>query len=151
MGSTEAAKGYTLPSSRPWLTSGVSSASEDPYILKHYGELWVDLQAAEALADKAAEVTQIAWEQEWNLTAELRGECAIAIATAKVAATRTGLDVTNRIFEVMGARSTHSQYGFDRYWRNLRTFTLHDPLDYKLQDIGNWALNHEFPQPNFYS
>lgn len=150
-GAFEAAKGYTLPSSRPWLTSGVSSASEDPYILKHYGELWVALQAAEALADKAAAIVQAAWEQEWDLSAELRGECAIAIATAKVAATRTGLDVTNRIFEVMGARSTHSQYGFDRYWRNLRTFTLHDPLDYKLQDIGNWALNNEFPQPNFYS
>lgn len=150
-GAFEAAKNYTLPSSRPWLTSGVGSASQDPYILKHYGELWVDLQAAEALADKAAELVQTAWEQEWNLSAELRGECAIAIATAKVSATRTGLDVTNRIFEVMGARSTHRQYGFDRYWRNLRTFTLHDPLDYKLQDIGNWALNSEYPQPNFYS
>lgn len=150
-GAFEAAKNYTLPSSRPWLTSGVGSASEDPYILKHYGELWVGLQAAEALADKAAELVHTAWEQEWNLSAELRGECAIAIATAKVAATRTGLAVTNRIFEVMGARSTHRQYGFDRYWRNLRTFTLHDPLDYKLQDIGNWALNGEYPQPNFYS
>jgi len=150
-GAFEAAKNYTLPSSRPWLTSGVSSASEDPYILKHYGELWVELQGAEALADKAAELVQRAWEQEWDLTAQLRGECAIVIATAKVAATRTGLDVTNRIFEVMGARSTHSKLGFDRYWRNLRTFTLHDPLDYKLQDIGNWTLNHEYPQPNFYS
>lgn len=150
-GAFEAAKGYTLPSSRPWLTSGVSSASQDPYILKHYGELWVELQAAEALADKAADLVQVAWEQEWDLTAELRGECAIAIATAKVAATRTGLEVTNRIFEVMGARSTHNQLGFDRYWRNLRTFTLHDPVDYKLQDLGNWALNGEFPSPNFYS
>lgn len=150
-GAFAAAKNYTLPSSRPWLTSGVASASEDPHILKHYGELWVDLQAAAALADQAANLVQTAWEQEWDLTAEFRGECAIAIATAKVAATRTGLAVTNRIFEVMGARSTHRQYGFDRYWRNLRTFTLHDPLDYKLQDIGNWALNGEYPQPNFYS
>ena len=150
-GAFEAAKNYTLPSSRPWLTSGVGNASEDPYILKHYGELWVGLQAAEALTDKAAELVQTAWEQEWSLSAELRGECAIAIATAKVAATRSGLDITNRIFEVMGARSTHRKYGFDRYWRNLRTFTLHDPLDYKLQDIGHWALNNEYPQPNFYS
>jgi alkylation response protein AidB-like acyl-CoA dehydrogenase len=150
-GAFEAAKNYTLPSSRPWLTSGVGSASEDPYILKHYGELWVALQGAEALADRAAILLQTAWAQEWNLSAELRGECAIAIATAKVAATQTGLEVTNRIFEVMGARSTHRKYGFDRYWRNLRTFTLHDPIDYKLQDIGNWALNNEFPQPNFYS
>jgi alkylation response protein AidB-like acyl-CoA dehydrogenase len=85
------------------------------------------------------------------LTAEQRGECALFIATAKVLATRVGLDITNRIFEVMGARATNAKYGFDRYWRNLRTFTLHDPVDYKIQDIGNWALNDQLPQPNFYS
>jgi alkylation response protein AidB-like acyl-CoA dehydrogenase len=51
----------------------------------------------------------------------------------------------------MGARATNAKYGFDRYWRNLRTFTLHDPVDYKVQDIGNWALNDQLPQPNFYS
>lgn len=33
----------------------------------------------------------------------------------------------------MGARSTASEYRFDRYWRNLRTFTLHDPVDYKVR------------------
>ena len=42
----------------------------------------------------------------------------------------------------MGARATTAKYGFDRYWRNLRTFTLHDPVDYKIQEIGNWALYH---------
>ncbi len=44
-----------------------------------------------------------------------RGDCAIAIATAKVAVTRIGLAIANQMFELMGARSTHSKYGFDRY------------------------------------
>jgi alkylation response protein AidB-like acyl-CoA dehydrogenase len=149
-GAFDAAKQYTRTTTRPWLTSGVESATQDPYILKHFGELWVDLQAATCLTDKAAEQLQFAWEQEWSLTAEQRGSCAIAIAAAKVAATKAALRVANEMFEVMGARSTASQYGFDRYWRNLRTFTLHDPLDYKLRDLANWALNEEFPQPNFY-
>jgi alkylation response protein AidB-like acyl-CoA dehydrogenase len=113
--------------------------------------MWVDLQAATCLIDKAGELLQVAWEQEWALTAEQRGECAVAIAAAKVAATKVGLNITNRIFEVMGARATNSKYGFDRYWRNLRTFTLHDPVDYKVRDIGNWVLNDELPEPNFYS
>nr|WP_274533054.1 hypothetical protein [Desertifilum tharense] len=39
----------------------------------------------------------------------------------------------------------------DRYWRNIRTFTLHDPIDYKIRDLGNWVLNGEFPQPSFYA
>ena len=150
-GAFVAAKQYTRTTTRPWLTSNVESATQDPYILQQYGNLYVDLQAAELLTDKAGELLQAAWDQQWNLTAEQRGECAVAIATAKVAATRVGLEVTNRMFEVMGARSTNGKHGFDRYWRNLRTFTLHDPVDYKVKDIGNWALNNEFPKPNFYS
>lgn len=150
-GALAAAKQYTRTSTKPWLTSGVESATVDPYILQHYGNMWVDLQGATCLTDMAGELLQNAWEQEWNLTAEQRGECAIAIASAKVAATKVGLDITSQIFEVMGARATTGKYGFDRYWRNLRTFTLHDPIDYKVLDIGNWVLNEQLPKPNFYS
>ncbi|MEH2458760.1 acyl-CoA dehydrogenase family protein [Nostoc sp.] len=150
-GAFEAAKTYTCTNTKPWLTSGVESATKDPYILQHYGKIWVDLQAAVYLTQQAGELLQAAWNQEWSLTAEQRGECALSVATAKVVATKVGLDITNRIFEVMGARATNAKYGFDRYWRNLRTFTLHDPVDYKIQDIGNWALNDQLPKPNFYS
>jgi alkylation response protein AidB-like acyl-CoA dehydrogenase len=150
-GAFEAAKEYTRTQTRPWLTSGVDSATQDPYILQHYGDMWVNLQGATALADQAGELLQASWEKDLSLTAEQRGECAIAIATAKVAATRVGLDIANRMFEVMGSRATASKYGFDRYWRNLRTFTLHDPVDYKVRAVGNWALNNQLPTPDFYS
>jgi len=150
-GAISAAKNYTRTETRPWLTSQVEKATDDPYILQHYGNLWVDLQAASALVERACELLQNAWDKEWELTFEERGNCAVSIATAKVFATKVGLAVVNQIFDVMGARSTHSKYGFDRYWRNLRTFTLHDPIDYKVRDLGNWALNNEYPQPNFYS
>jgi alkylation response protein AidB-like acyl-CoA dehydrogenase len=55
------------------------------------------------------------------------------------------------MFEVMGARATSGKHRFDRYWRNIRTFTLHDPVDYKVRAVGNWVLNSEFPIPDFYS
>ncbi len=103
------------------------------------------------MANQAGELLQAAWEKDLSLTAEQRGECAIAIATAKVAATRVGLDKANRMFEVMGSRAPASKYAFDRYWRNLRTFTLHDPVDYKVRAVGNWALNNQLPTPDFYS
>ncbi|HEY9635070.1 MAG TPA: acyl-CoA dehydrogenase family protein [Coleofasciculaceae cyanobacterium] len=150
-GALEAAKDYTKTQTRPWLTSGVDSATQDPYILHHYGEMWVNLHSATVLTDKAGEVLDAAWEKQQQLTAQERGECAIAIATAKVAATKVGLDITSRIFEVMGTRATASKYGFDRYWRNLRTFTLHDPVDYKIRTLGNWALNEQLPEPDFYA
>jgi alkylation response protein AidB-like acyl-CoA dehydrogenase len=59
--------------------------------------------------------------------------------------------VTSRVFEVMGARATSARHRFDRFWRNARTLTLHDPLDYKVREIGDWVVNGRYPTPSFYS
>ncbi len=150
-GAFEVAKEYTTSATRPWITSGVDRASKDPFIMHHYGELWMQLKAAIGLAEQAAQQVQTAWDKGEALTHEERGEVAIAVYTAKAFATKAGLDITSRIFEVMGARSTTARYGFDRYWRDLRTFTLHDPVDYKLRDVGNWVLNQELPIVTQYS
>ncbi|WP_254777570.1 hypothetical protein [Paenibacillus naphthalenovorans] len=91
------------------------------------------------------------WAKEFSLTEEERGECAVLVAAANVAAGKAGLDISNRIFEVMGSRSTASKYGFDRFWRNIRTHTQHNPAEYKLRNIGNWVLNDEFPKSGYYS
>ncbi|QZZ21555.1 acyl-CoA dehydrogenase family protein [Leptothermofonsia sichuanensis E412] len=150
-GALESAREYILTVARPWMNAGVDRASQDPYILRQYGELWGELQAAIALADRAAETIQAAWDKGFELTAEDRGEAAIAVATAKAIAIKAGTTITNRIFEVMGARATASRYGFDRYWRDLPTFSLHDPVDYKLKSIGQWVLSGEAPTPSQYS
>jgi len=55
------------------------------------------------------------------------------------------------VFEVMGARATAGKYRYDRFWRNVRTHTLHDPIDYKIRDIGNWVLNDQLPEITPYS
>jgi len=145
------ARNYTLAQTRPWLTSGVESPSQDPYLLHHYGDLFAQLQGARLLTDRAADSLQRAWESGESITENFRGRVAIDVATAKVATTKTGLDVVNRIFEVMGSRSTTAAARLDRYWRNLRTQTLHDPVDYKLRELGDWALNSRIPTPTFYS
>lgn len=150
-GAFAAAREYTKTTTKPWITSGVDSADQDPYILRHYGDIWVELQAAIGLADHAAQKAQLAWDKDAALTYEERGEVAIAVFTAKALATRVGLDITSRIFEVTGTRATATKYGFDRYWRDLRTFTLHDPVDYKLKAIGDWVLNNQLPVITQYS
>ncbi|MGI4982038.1 MAG: acyl-CoA dehydrogenase family protein, partial [Janthinobacterium lividum] len=104
-----------------------------------------------ALADEAARVFDRAWARGAALTATERGAVAIAIAAAKVATTRASLDVTHRMFEVTGARSTTAGLRLDRYWRNARVHTLHDPVDYKVRELGDWALNDLPPTPTFYS
>ena len=150
-GALEAAKGYTTTSIRAWATSGVEKATQDPFILHRYGEMWAELQAAIALANQVAEAVQTGWEKNTALTPEERGEIAVSMAAARAIAIQTGLKIVTHIFDVMGARATAASYGFDRYWRDLRTFSLHDPIDYKFRDIGNWVLNQQYPTPSQYS
>ena len=56
-----------------------------------------------------------------------------------------------RIFDVMGARSTTAKLRLDRFFRNARTHTLHDPVDYKIKELGEWELSGKLPVPSFYS
>lgn len=150
-GALEEAVAFTKTQGRPWFASGQKHIGEDPYILRRYGELAAEIRAAEALTDNAALKLQAAWEQGDNLTPDERGQCALDIAAAKIITTQTGLQVSSKIFDVMGARATSGALRLDRYWRNVRVHTLHDPVDYKLHDLGDWALNQRLPTPSFYS
>lgn len=150
-GALEEARQYTLKEGRPWFKSSASHVSEDPYVLRHYGEFWVALEGTRLLVERAASLLDEAWQKEHALTADERGRLAVAIAAAKVSATRTGLELCTRLFDVTGARATHASLRLDRYWRNLRTQTLHDPVDYKIHELGDWALNQHAPAPSFYS
>ncbi|GII26867.1 acyl-CoA dehydrogenase family protein [Planotetraspora mira] len=150
-GALAAAAGYTRTKSRPWTGSGVESAAQDPYILEAYGDLAAQTAAADALAERARTAFDRAVGRGAELTPDERGETALAISTAKVVAQRAVLDVTTRIYDLMGARATGSGAGFDRYWRDARTHTLHDPIAYKLREVGDHALNGTLPKPGPYS
>ena len=150
-GALNAAKDYTNTKACPWQGSGVEQANQDPYILQQYGELSADWQAAIALAEKAAEQLQDGWEKNTDLTFEDRGQIAVTVAAAKATAIKVGLTLTTQIFDLMGARATASRYGCDRYWRDLRTFSLHDPAAYKYKALGNYFLTGEYPMPSQYS
>lgn len=150
-GALASARTFTLTEGRPWRASGVASAADDPYLLHHYGELQLAVAGADALAGHALNRLQAAWERGRDLTPTERGETALAVATFKLAAARAGLDGATRLFDVTGARGTAARYGFDRFWRNIRTHSLHDPLDYKLKELGVWALTGALPEPGFYS
>jgi alkylation response protein AidB-like acyl-CoA dehydrogenase len=150
-GAQEEARNYTLAQTRPWIASTGQNATQDPYILANYGDFFVSLQAAQALTDIAGESLQRAWESGDTITENQRGKCALDVATSKVITSRAGLEITSRMFEVMGARAAAGPARVDRFWRNLRTHTLHDPVDYKTRELGDWALNRQLPKPSFYS
>ncbi|MEW6372546.1 MAG: acyl-CoA dehydrogenase family protein [Pseudomonadota bacterium] len=151
IGAFEAARDYTLEQARPWFASGMSESSADPFVQHRYGEFWLKLRPATVLAEIAARLLDAAFGKAAELDARERGEVAVAVAEAKVLAHRAAIDIGSEMFELTGARSTSARFGFDRYWRNARVHTLHDPVDYKLRDLGRYALEGRLPEPTPYS
>jgi alkylation response protein AidB-like acyl-CoA dehydrogenase len=150
-GALETAAEYTRTSSRSWLHGGYEKAVDEPYVLDLYGDLASKLWAAEALADAVAEEGLAIHRDAWNVTEQQRGEHEVRVAAAKARATDVALEVTSRILEGTGARSTTAALGFDRFWRNVRTHTLHDPVAYKRREVGANLLTGELPEPTWYS
>jgi alkylation response protein AidB-like acyl-CoA dehydrogenase len=69
----------------------------------------------------------------------------IAVAEARIHTTKAGLLASNKLFELSGTASTSGDDNLDRYWRNVRTHTLHDPVRWKYQAVGNYYLNGKLP------
>ncbi|MGB3440445.1 MAG: acyl-CoA dehydrogenase family protein [Actinophytocola sp.] len=136
---------YTRHRSRPWFLSGVDSAVEDPHIVAGYGELVSQVRAAGALTDDAARALGAAFDRGADLTEGERGEAAVTISAAKVVATMAVNETTSKVFEFVGARGTARKYAFDRFWRNARTLTLHDPVVYKAREVGTHFLTGDLP------
>ncbi|HTK64333.1 MAG TPA: acyl-CoA dehydrogenase family protein [Pseudonocardia sp.] len=150
-GALRTAAEYTRNHARPWLHGGRSRAVDEPYQLDLYGDLAAKLWAVEALADQVAEEGLDIHRHLWSVTERERGEHEVRVAAVKARATEVALEVTSRVLEGTGARSTTSALGLDRFWRNVRTHTLHDPVAYKRREVGAYLLRDELPEPTWYS
>jgi len=156
LGAFDFASKYTASNTRPWPFGGDNKdkATDEFYILERYGNFHAHLRAAEALADRAGQVIASIYttrSEKRDISARERGEAAEWVASVKVVATDTGLRVTAGVFEVTGARATSSRVGLDRYWRDVRTHTLHDPVSYKNRELGRFVLLDEVPEPTWYT
>ncbi len=114
---------------------------------RRLGELWVKTEAATALADRALGSIDSAISRSEALTAEERGLAAIAIASANVLTGNVALEVTEQVLEIIGPVAAERARGFDRFWRNVRIHTLHNPAEYKTLTVGKWFLTGDFPDP----
>lgn len=150
-GALDEARRYVTQHGRPWIASGVEKATDDPYMLQRFGEMRLRAVSAEALADRAAQALDDAWNEGTNLTADARAHVALAVSEAKIVAHRAALEVSENLFDACGARATGASLALDRFWRNARVHTLHDPLDYRLRDLGRYALNGTLPEVSLYT
>ncbi|ANH08109.1 SfnB family sulfur acquisition oxidoreductase [Shinella sp. HZN7] len=142
LGAFEETLRFVRERARPWLDSGVERASEDPLTLHQVGHVRVRLRAAEALVDRAGVLVD---EAQRAPDEDSVARASIAVAQARILTTKAGLLAADKLFELSGTSSTQSEDNLDRYWRNVRTHTLHDPVRWKYQAVGNFHLNGKRP------
>jgi SfnB family sulfur acquisition oxidoreductase len=127
---------------RPWRDAEQNRAADDPYTIAKIGRLEIDLHAAQALLQRAGGFVDRAIAEPSDKTV---AEASVAVAEAKVLTTNIALEASSTLFELGGTRTTLADQKYDRHWRNARVHTLHDPVRWKYNVIGNWYLNDAAP------
>ncbi|MFW0787310.1 acyl-CoA dehydrogenase family protein [Gordonia sp. CPCC 206044] len=125
---------------RTYTHSAADLPREDPLVQQVIGRLSSAAYTARTL------VLDIAGELDVLLDAggqdeKLLDRVEFDVARAQHAVISTVLDATTALFEVGGASITSETLRLDRHWRNARTISVHNPLIYKLQAIGDHVLN----------
>jgi SfnB family sulfur acquisition oxidoreductase len=150
-GALAAARDFVRHDARPWAESGVERAAEDPLIVQEFGELALRVRAARALlgdAARALDEARAALAADAPGAQALASEASVAVAAARAASSAAAVSVGSDILALGGARAASASRGLDRYWRDARTHTLHDPRRWKIQHLGNYELNGVEPPRN---
>ncbi|TCB65886.1 SfnB family sulfur acquisition oxidoreductase [Acinetobacter sp. ANC 4178] len=134
----------TIKKARPIVDAQVEKASFEHYTLQEVGKLQIQLEAAILLLDDAAEYLD-ELDQLNGVTDEQAARASILVAEAKIYANDAALNISEKLLELGGSRSSLSQFNLDQHWRNARVHTLHDPVRWKLHALGDYYLNHKLP------
>jgi alkylation response protein AidB-like acyl-CoA dehydrogenase len=134
---------------RLWYESPADRATDDLYIQLRVGEMKTAVDAAELLSLRAAELCDEAVAHPGD--ERIRGEASVVTGQAREAAAEAAMFAGSTLFKVCGAGSVLEKYGFDRHWRNARTLSLHNPLDFKSMHAGDYLLNDRLPPVDSYN
>lgn len=121
----------------------------DVQVLQVVGQISSWVYAVEAATQQATHALQGAYEvhnsgdealiQQANVLAEL------ASAQAQVIATELIPRAATELFNALGASDTRISKALDRHWRNARTVSSHNPVIYKIRNVGDWEVNGKEP------
>jgi alkylation response protein AidB-like acyl-CoA dehydrogenase len=128
---------------RNYSHAAATRSSADPQVLQVVGRVHSLTYAAGAVMLKAAEALERSFEQRDQ--ADLREAANIAaeieIAQAQTTICALVLEATSALFDALGASARSVSKSLDRYWRNARTVTSHNPRIYKDRTVGDFVVN----------
>lgn len=123
---------------RPWIDSKQDFGWQDPFSIAAIGDLQWRLHGTDAILAKAGQAIDHALAEPSEASV---AQASVSVAQAKVLSAQIALLASTQLFELAGTRSVLGKLNLDRYWRNARTHTLHDPARWKYHLIGNQVLN----------
>ncbi|GLY93128.1 acyl-CoA dehydrogenase family protein [Actinoplanes sp. NBRC 103695] len=147
-GALRDARAYLRERARPSTEAvryGASSAAEDPHVLHRYGRAAARVRAAEALLADAARTLDGVGLVPADAEAAARGS--LAVAAAKAFASEVAVETASELFALCGTSATDERWDLHRHWRNARTHSVHDPVDWKYHHLGAYELADTVP-PN---
>ncbi len=146
LGALDAARGYATGEKRQSTLPGAAVTADDVLVQTQFAELWLKVQAGLAYFESEIARLQRGWDNRKSLTEEDRGHLAVNTLALRSFTSKVALEVTPEIFEFGGGRATNAANDFDRFWRDVRTLSSHDPAVLALRTIGNYALTGAAPQ-----
>ena len=122
----------------------------DAQVLQVIGQASAQAYASEAITLKVSEALQVAYLAHFNATENLDIQTNIAAelesAQGQVVISKLVLDLTAQLFNALSASASAQHKQLDRFWRNARVVSSHNPIIYKEKVIGDWVVN-ETPLP----
>ncbi|MEP7457440.1 acyl-CoA dehydrogenase family protein [Phyllobacterium sp. SB3] len=142
---------YLVERSRTYAHGNTETAKQDPQILQVIGEVISKVFGANTAMLTAASASQRFFDKLVSNQAseEYRARLEIEVYQAQVTVATQILEATTALFGGLGASALSRERGFDRFWRNARAITSHNPLIYRSRQIGDFTVNGTPPSNQF--
>lgn len=140
---------------RTYSHGNAARVSDDPQILQVVGRVRSAAYVAGAATLHAAAALQRSDDTHRNRdSSEAERDAATRAAQIEVdqavsVVTDLILRASTELFDALGASATLRTHGLDRYWRNARTISSHNPRVYRERQVGAFAVNGTAPPVSY--
>lgn len=118
---------------------------DDAQILQVIGKASSQAFASQAITLKTAAALDDAYLSHFNASSEKDHEinqiAELESAQGQVVISDLVLDLTTKLFNSLGASASASSKQLDRFWRNARVVSSHNPIIYKEKVVGAFVVN----------
>lgn len=134
---------------RTYSNGNGARAANDAQILQVVGRLRSAAYTSGAIVLHAAQALERAYGAQQQ-DDEQQAAHSVAIAELEVSqslnvVTDLLLNASSTLFDALGASATLKPLALDRFWRNARTLSSHNPRIYKDRIVGDFAVNGTLP------